>query len=114
VRCRTDSLHTGVFGAVISTGGNNVAVELAANFNAIFFNGCLGANLYAAVFDHFDAVNNFNFFQHDDFLSCSRIHLGFGLTIGCASEFWQSFQVLVSLLDRVLTIECVSTLMIYI
>ena len=58
----TNSLLTSVFLAKGIAGGDNVAVELAADFNAIFFNGGLGADLNAAVFDHFDAVNNFNFF----------------------------------------------------
>jgi hypothetical protein len=38
-----------------------VAVELAADVNAIFFDSDLGANLHSAVFDHFDPINDFNF-----------------------------------------------------
>ena len=34
-----------------------------------------------------------------------RIHLGFGLTIGCASEFWQIFKVVVGLSNEVLTTQ---------
>lgn len=62
VRCRTDGLHTGVFTTYVSAWGDNVAVEFAADFNAIFHDCSLGANLHTTIFDHFDAVNNFNFF----------------------------------------------------
>jgi hypothetical protein len=43
---------------------DNVAVELAADFNAIFFDGGLGANLNGAVFEGFNQIDDFNFFQH--------------------------------------------------
>jgi hypothetical protein len=58
-------LNSGILGAVISTGGDNVAVELAADFNAIFFDGGLGANLNGAVFNDFNQIDRYNFFQHD-------------------------------------------------
>jgi hypothetical protein len=58
----TDGLHLGILGAVVVAGSNNVAVELAADFNAIFLDGSLGANLHAAVFQDFNTVNNLNFF----------------------------------------------------
>jgi hypothetical protein len=37
-------------------------VELAADFNAIFFNGGLGANLDAAVFNDFNQIDRGDFF----------------------------------------------------
>jgi hypothetical protein len=60
-----DGFYTGVFFAVIIAGGNNVAGKFAADFNAIFFDGGLGANLNAAVFECFDQIGGGNFFQHD-------------------------------------------------
>jgi hypothetical protein len=62
VYCSTESPHTGIFSAAICTGSDNVAMELATDFNAIFFDDGLGANLHNARIDHFDAVNDFNFF----------------------------------------------------
>jgi hypothetical protein len=68
-----DALDTGVLAAVVVAWGNNVAVELAADFYAIFFDGSLGANLHAAVFENFDTVNNDYFFEsHFDLQSKPR------------------------------------------
>jgi hypothetical protein len=58
-------LHLGVFTAYVSTGHDNVAVELAADLNAIFFDSGLGANLNAAVFNNFNQIDRGDFFQHD-------------------------------------------------
>jgi hypothetical protein len=101
----TDGLHASVLATVVIARGNDMAVEVATYMLAVLHYGRLGAYLDAAVFDHFDAVNDLNFFQHDAFLSCPRIHLGFGLTIGCASEFWQTFQMFVRLLDKVVAFK---------
>ena len=45
-----------------------MAVELAADFNAIFLDCGLSANLHTAVFKDFNTVNNFNFLKHDALL----------------------------------------------
>jgi hypothetical protein len=64
VRGCTDGLYTGILGAVVGTGDNNVAVKLAADFNTIFFDSGLGANLHTAVFKDFDQISYGYFFQH--------------------------------------------------
>jgi hypothetical protein len=66
VRCRTDGLHTSVFGAVVGTGNNNAAMELAADFNAVFFDGSLGANLHNTVFGDFNQIGCGYFFKRHD------------------------------------------------
>jgi hypothetical protein len=63
-----NGLHARILGAVIIAGGDNVAVKLAADFNAIFHDGGLDAYLYATIFDHFNAINDLNFLKHDALL----------------------------------------------
>jgi hypothetical protein len=59
-----DGLYTGILGAVIIAGGNNVSGKLAADFNTIFFDGGLGANLHDTVFGDFNQIGCGDFFQH--------------------------------------------------
>jgi hypothetical protein len=108
VRCSTDGLHTSVFASVVVARGNDMAVKCAANLLAIFHDGGLSAYLHTSVFDHFNAVNNLNFFQHDDFLSYQRIHSGLGLTIDCPRELGKSFQVPIGLFDWIVSIQVIS------
>jgi hypothetical protein len=63
VRCCTDGLNPGILAAVVIAWGNNVAVKLAADFDAIFFDGGLCAYLNAAISDHFDHINEGIFFE---------------------------------------------------
>jgi hypothetical protein len=59
-------LHLGIFTTYVSTGHDNVAVELAADFNAIFFDSGLGANLKCAVFDNLNQIDRDDFFERHD------------------------------------------------
>jgi hypothetical protein len=43
-----------------------VAVELAADFYAIFFDGGFGAYLNAAIFDHFNQIDGGYFFERHE------------------------------------------------
>jgi hypothetical protein len=67
MRCFADSLYSGILGAVVITGGNNVAVERAADLLAIFEDSGLGAYLNAAIFNNFNQINRNNFFESHDF-----------------------------------------------
>jgi hypothetical protein len=58
-----DGLNTGILAAVVIAWSDNVAVECAADLFAIFKDGRVCANLHDTVFDHFDAVNDLNFFE---------------------------------------------------
>jgi hypothetical protein len=58
-----NSFHFGIFSTVISARHNNVAVELATDFNTIFLDSGFGANLNAAVFNNFNQINRNNFFE---------------------------------------------------
>jgi hypothetical protein len=60
---RANGLNFGIFLAVVVAGGNNVAVELVADFNAIFFDGGLGAHLHNTRFKDFNAVSYDYFFK---------------------------------------------------
>jgi hypothetical protein len=61
VRCGADSLHAGVFGAVVIAGGDNVTVECAADLFAVFKDGSLCAYLHAAILKDFDVINHYVF-----------------------------------------------------
>jgi hypothetical protein len=61
VRCGADSLHAGVFGAVVIAGGDNVTVECAADLFAVFEDGGLCAYLHNAVLKDFDFIDNYGF-----------------------------------------------------
>jgi 3-deoxy-D-manno-octulosonate 8-phosphate phosphatase KdsC-like HAD superfamily phosphatase len=58
-------LDTGVLAAVVSAGDDNVAVKLADDLDAIFFDGSLGADLHGAVLKSFNKIDGSDFFQHD-------------------------------------------------
>ena len=52
-------LHPRCFRVI--AGCNNVSVRFATDFNAIFFDSCLSANLNAAVFNNFNQIDRDNF-----------------------------------------------------
>jgi hypothetical protein len=60
-------LDTGILVAVVVAGGNDMAMELAADLDAILFDGSLGANLHGAVFNSFNQINGNDFFECHDF-----------------------------------------------
>ncbi len=63
---RGNCLHFSIFSAYVSTRHDNMAVELASNFHAIFKDSGLGANLDYARFNDFNQINRDNFFEGHD------------------------------------------------
>jgi hypothetical protein len=61
MRCSAYCLHASIFCAVVIAGGDNVAVECAADLFAVFEDGGLSAHLHCAALKDFDLIDHYVF-----------------------------------------------------
>jgi hypothetical protein len=65
-----------------------VAVELATDFNAIFFDSRLSANLNAAVFNNFNQIDRYNFFKSHDIFLVSSLTIQSGIKVSSCPNWY--------------------------